>query len=84
MGELIFEADGNPRTRGLQPTMKAGLAFERAFPISPGHGRFGAATLLTAAGEGATPALSIGRCTDTAPDSWGRKIIELLRGTQYH
>ena len=80
VGELIFEADGTRETAAFT-YHESWLALERAFPISPDM-PLGAAPFLRPPGKVKRSALLIAM-TDTAPDSWGRKIHELLRGTQY-
>jgi serine/threonine-protein kinase HipA len=79
VGELIFEADGTRETSAFT-YHDSWRALERAFPLSPDM-PLGAAPFYGRR-DGERSALPL-PMTDTAPDSWGRKIIELLRGTQY-
>jgi len=79
VGELIFEADGICEASAFT-YHESWLALERAFLLSPDM-RLGAAPFYGRR-DGERSALPL-PMTDTAPKSWGRKIIELLRGTQY-
>ena len=79
VGELIVETDGGRET-SVFTYHESWRALGRAFALAPDmplvaapfHGR-------TGAGRSCLPL----PLADTAPDSWGRKIIERLRATQY-
>ena len=79
VGELIVEVGGGRETSTFT-YHDSWVALDRTFPLAPNmplgftpfHGR-------REERRGCLP-LPI---ADTAPDSWGRKVIERLRGTQY-
>lgn len=79
VGELIVE-NGGARETSIFTYHDRWRALERAFPLAPNM-PLGPAPFYGRQAEGRSVLpLPI---ADTAPDSWGRKIIELLRGTQY-
>lgn len=79
VGELIVDTDRGRET-SVFTYHESWLAFGRAFALAPDL------PLVAAPFHGRTDdrrtCLPL-PLADTAPDSWGRKIIERLRGTQY-
>ncbi len=79
VGELIVETEG-ARETSIFTYHESWRALDRAFALAPNM-TLGPAPFYGRREERrSTLPLPI---ADTAPDSWGRKIIEHLRGTQY-
>jgi serine/threonine-protein kinase HipA len=79
VGELIFQTDGT-RASSVFTYRKSWLALERAFPLAPALPL--ETTPFHSRRDGARSVLPL-PIADSAPESWGCRIIETLHGAQY-
>jgi len=79
VGELIVEA-GRGRETSVFTYHESWRALDRAFALAPDMPLVSAPFYGRTEEQRSCLPLPL---ADTAPDSWGRKIIERLRGTQY-